>query len=124
MSQLFWGSVQSQLIPAAGPECWAGRPCIPTTCSADKEKHSTWSVPTAGPFRAFTLVNASDYICKGYVLILVPNMGGTSETSSLMVLKSNQAPQARGVLIMDGFLSSTKEISMYRKEVKKKILFF
>lgn len=51
-------------------------------------------------------------------------MGGTSETSSLMVLKSNQAPQAQGVLIMDGFLSSTKEISMYRKEVKKKILFF
>lgn len=56
-------------------------------------------------------------MCKGYVLILVPNMEGTSEISSLMVLKSNQAPQAWVVLIMDGLLSSTKEITMYRKEV-------
>jgi len=44
-------------------------------------------------------------------------MEGTSEISSLMVLKSNQAPQAGVVLIMDGFLSSIKEISMYRKAV-------
>lgn len=46
-------------------------------------------------------------------------MEGTSETSKLMVLKFNHVPKEPVVFRRNGFLSSTKEISMFRKEVKK-----
>lgn len=46
-------------------------------------------------------------------------MEGTSETSIHMVLKFNHVPKEPVVFRRNGFLSSTKEISMFRKEVKK-----
>lgn len=110
----------TQSLPAAGPECSVGPPYISITCNIDvQEEHRGLSSHTASSFRAFTFMKASDYVCRRYLLIIVANMEGTAETSNLMVLKSNHVPKEPVVFRRNGFLSSTKEISMFRKEVKK-----